>query len=68
MSWDGLMEFFDMIKDFVMSLINGLAQVVSTLASISSLAGQASWWMPSAVFTVFIVAVTLIVVLRIVGR
>ena len=68
MSWDGLMEFFDMIKDFVMSLIHGLAQVVSTLASISSLAGQASWWMPSAVFTVFIVAVTLIVVLRIVGR
>ncbi len=68
MSWDGLMEFFDMIKDFVMSLINGLAQVVTTLASISSLAGQASWWMPSSVFTVFIVAVTLIVVLRIVGR
>lgn len=68
MSWDGLFEFFDMIKDFVMSLINGLAQVVTTLASISTLAGQASWWMPSAVFTVFIVAVTLIVVLRIVGR
>lgn len=68
MSWQGLMDFLEMIKDFILSLIDGLSQVVRTLASIGSLAGQASWWMPSSVFTVFLVSVTLIIVLRIVGR
>lgn len=65
---EGLIEIWEMICDYVDSLIQGLGRVVATLASISSLAGQASWWMPSSVFTVFIVAVTLIIVLRIVGR
>ena len=68
MDWGGLFEFLEMIKDFVLSLIDGMFQIVSTLGSISQLAGQSAWWMPSAIFSVFIVSVTLIIVLRIVGR
>lgn len=65
---DGLKEFVVMIKDFILSLINGLATLVEALAHISGISSQASWWMPSALFSVMILALTLIIVLRIVGR
>ena len=68
MDWGGLLDFLEMIKDFVLSLIDGMFQIVNTLGSISQYAAQSAWWMPSAVFTVFLVSVTLIIVLRIVGR
>lgn len=65
---DGLKEFVVMIKDFILSLINGLATLVEAFAHISGISSQASWWMPSALFSVMILALTLIIVLRIVGR
>lgn len=68
MSWDGLMEFLEMIKDFVLSLIDGMFQLVRGLGAIGQLTGQSAWWMPSSIFAVFGVSVALIVVLRIVGR
>lgn len=68
MSWDGLLEFLEMIKDFVLSLIDGMFQIVRGLGAVGQLAGQAAWWMPSSIFAVLGISVALIIVLRIVGR
>lgn len=65
---DALKEFVVMIKDFLLSLINGLAALVEALAHISGISSQASWWMPSALFSVMILSLTIIIVLRIIGR
>lgn len=65
---DGLKEFVVMIKDFLLSLINGLGTLVNSLAHISGIATQASWWMPSALFSMMILSLTIIIVLRVIGR
>lgn len=65
---DGLKEFVVMIKDFILSLINGLATLVESLAHISGISSQAAWWMPSALFSVMILSLTIIIVLRVIGR
>lgn len=67
-SLEGLKEFMDMIKDYIMSLIDGLAALVSALGSISSLSSGLGQWMPTTVFTFISLSVILIIILRIIGR
>lgn len=64
----GLIEVFEVIGRFFLSLIDGMLQLVRGLDSIGRLTAQSGWWMPSSIFAVFGVSVTLIIVLRIVGR
>lgn len=61
-------DIVTMLKDFIMSIINGLSILITSLASVKQLTDLAAAWMPSLVFTVMIVGVALIVVLRVIGR
>lgn len=66
---DALYEFIVLIKDFVISILEGLYVLVQTLGFIVSGAGQGYMsWMPSAISAVMTVALILIIVLRVIGR
>lgn len=64
----GLLEVFEVIGRFFLSLIDGMYQFIQGLNSIVTLSTLSAGWMPSAIYAVFGVSVTLIIVLRIIGR
>lgn len=65
---DALLDFVTMIKDYLMSLLDGLWSLVESLAFISDTASEASVWMPSFMFGILVLDVALIIVLRVIGR
>lgn len=65
---DALFDFVTMIKDFVMSLIDGLGTLLNALFFVVGIVPGAARWMPGFLFSFVSVAVTLIIVLRIIGR
>lgn len=65
---DALFEFLVMIKDFVMSIIDGMATLLQSLYFLTSVPVTAVVWMPEFLFSLCMVSMTLLVVLRIVGR
>lgn len=65
---DALYNFVVMIKDFVMSLISGLGTLLNALFFVIGIVPGSARWMPSFMFSFVTVAVTLIIVLRIIGR
>lgn len=65
---DGFFDFITMIKDFLLSIINGLKVFVDALLFIMNLNATSFTWLPAAVASFMAVSLTLIVVLRVVGR
>lgn len=65
---DGLKEFIQMVGEFLSSLYHGLGSLVSSLTFVSGASSTASWWMPSAIYSVMILSLSLIIILRIIGR
>ena len=65
---DGLTEFIEMIKDFVLSIINGLSALVSALIATVNLTGTFALWMPTVVASYIVIAAVMISILRIIGR
>lgn len=65
---DGFLDFITMIKDFLLSLINGLKVLVESLLFIVNLNATSFSWLPTAVVSVMAVSLFLIAVLRVVGR
>lgn len=65
---DGLFEFITLIKDFIMSLINGLFTMIESLAYVVEVSAESIIWMPSFMFSIMSCTLVLIVVFRIVGR
>lgn len=65
---DGLTEFIEMIKDFVLSIINGLSALVSALIATNNLVGTFALWMPTVVASYIVIAAVMISILRIIGR
>ena len=65
---DGFLDFITMIKDFLLSIINGLKVFVESLLFVVNLNATSFSWLPSAVVSFMFVSLTLIVVLRVVGR
>lgn len=65
---DGLLEFITMVKDFLLSILNGLKVFVESLLFIMNLNATSLSWLPTAVVSVMGVSLVLIVVLRVVGR
>lgn len=65
---DGLLDFVTMIKDFLLSIISGLKVFVESLFFIVNLNATSFTWLPTAVVSFMAVSLTLIVLLRVVGR
>lgn len=65
---DALYNFVVMIKDFVMSLIDGLSTLLNSLFFVIGIVPGSARWMPGYLFSFVTVAVTLLIVLRIIGR
>lgn len=65
---DGFLDFITMIKDFLLSIINGLRVFVESLLFVVNLNATSLSWLPTAVVSVMAVSLVLIVVLRVVGR
>lgn len=65
---DGFLDFITMIKDFLLSLIYGLKVFVESLLFIVDLNATSFTWLPAAVVSFMAVSLTLIVLLRVVGR
>lgn len=65
---DGLLDFIVMIKDFILSLINGLAILIQSLTFVLGINVSAGVWMPTLMVNIMGCSLILIIVLRIVGR
>lgn len=65
---DALFDFVVMIKDFVLSMIDGMATYISSLGFVVGLVGTGTSWMPVYLGQIAVVSVGLIFVLRIIGR
>lgn len=65
---DALYDFVILLKDQVISIIEGLFVLVQSLGYILTYASQGFVWMPTFISTIIPSAVILIIVLRIVGR
>lgn len=64
---DGLVNFIDLIKEFVLSIVDGLKTLIDALHFVFEVSHNFVW-MPNFVATVIGLSVTIIIVLRIVGR
>lgn len=65
---DALFEFVQFIKDFVLSLIDGLMTFGESLWQIYEVNASAAIWMPGYLVSVMMMAMVLIIVLRLIGR
>lgn len=65
---DALFDIVTLIKDFIISIVDGLSLLIRSLSFIVQQSNLAAVWMPSYVFTVMTVCLLLIVVLRVIGR
>lgn len=65
---DALYDFVIMLKDTVISVIEGLSVLVQSLGFVINYASTGMSWMPSYISLIISSALILIVVLRIVGR
>lgn len=63
---DSLYNIVKMIGDFIASFVSGLKTLVETLSAVSGISSMAGIWMPTVIFSVFAVGVTLSMVLRII--
>lgn len=65
---DALKDFITIIKDWLMSIIDGMLTLVESFTFINTAAQGASVWMPSFLFGILLLNVTVVIILRVVGR
>lgn len=68
MGIEGFFDFISMIKDFLLSLVDGLLSFFETILVIFNLSSASINFLPTTVFAFLGVACTLIILLRVVGR
>lgn len=65
---DALFDFVVMIKDFVMSFIDGMTTLSDSLLAIVSMFFDLGRWMPAYLVGIILVTGPLLIMLRVIGR
>lgn len=63
-----IQDFFDLILDFIINLVQGIGTLIKTLAFLGESGNLVSSIFPGYLATLFVVCLTLLIVLRIIGR
>lgn len=61
-------EFFDLVVDYIINLVEGIGTLVKTLLFLGEAGSQVGSIFPGYLATLFVVCLTLLIVLRIIGR
>lgn len=61
-------EFFDLVVDFIINLVEGLGTLIKTLAFLGESGNIVGSIFPGYLASLFVVCLTLLIVLRIIGR
>lgn len=66
--FNALFDFFDIIKESVISFFEGLFTLATALSDVLQSATFVGLWMPSGIAMIVSVGVVLVIILRLVGR
>lgn len=63
-----IQDFFNLIVDFITNTIEGIGTLIETLMFLSGASNQISVLFPGFLVPIFVCSLTLLIVLRIIGR
>lgn len=61
-------DFFNLVTDFITNTLEGIATLIDTLIFLRGAAGHVSVLFPGFLVPIFVCALTLLILLRIIGR